>query len=424
MNLPIFFQSLTLIIAPLYILRAELKIPFLSSIVPTTLLEVILLASILLTATDFFKNRINIGVFKTSFDKFILLFLISIIISVIVSVDQKGGLGILKAYFVEPILFYYCLIYQSRKHGAGFIKNSLIISAVSLSALGLLQKVSGGFTLAPYELAQGRVTAVYNSANSLSLFLAPITFIVLANFFSAKNLYKKALFLATVSFLILVITWTKSRGGFISELLSLGVYLYVYLNLKITKLRKYWYVLPILLTIWFFSYLFYTFETKNFLPADYGRPYTDGDTLQIRYFIWAGTINLLKDHPVFGAGLNGFKTLYSNQYRLQQFQEQFQYPHNLLLTYWTETGLLGLTAFVILIVKVFSVVIRNMIKIMDSNSNSNFHLGLSFLAIFTYWLVHGFVDVPYFKNDLSLEFWTIVALVEIWRVNLKIKANN
>jgi hypothetical protein len=25
-------------------------------------------------------------------------------------------------------------------------------------------------------------------------------------------------------------------------------------------------------------------------------------------------------------------------------------------------------------------------------------------------VVHGLVDVPYFKNDLSLEFWTLVGL--------------
>jgi len=32
---------------------------------------------------------------------------------------------------------------------------------------------------------------------------------------------------------------------------------------------------------------------------------------------------------------------------------------------------------------------------------------LAMLAI----LVHGLVDVPYFKNDLSLEFWVLAGLV-------------
>jgi hypothetical protein len=30
--------------------------------------------------------------------------------------------------------------------------------------------------------------------------------------------------------------------------------------------------------------------------------------------------------------------------------------------------------------------------------------------------VLGLVDVPYFKNDLSLEFWVIAALIEQWRL--------
>ena len=37
-----------------------------------------------------------------------------------------------------------------------------------------------------------------------------------------------------------------------------------------------------------------------------------------------------------------------------------------------------------------------------------YHLGvlLALIAV----IVHGLVDVPYFKNDLSLEFWTLVAV--------------
>ena len=35
-------------------------------------------------------------------------------------------------------------------------------------------------------------------------------------------------------------------------------------------------------------------------------------------------------------------------------------------------------------------------------------------------IVHGLVDVPYFKNDLALEFWTFLGLA--WAVTRAAKA--
>ena len=31
------------------------------------------------------------------------------------------------------------------------------------------------------------------------------------------------------------------------------------------------------------------------------------------------------------------------------------------------------------------------------------------------WLAHGFVDSPYWKNDMSAEFWMLIALVTVAR---------
>ena len=116
---------------------------------------------------------------------------------------------------------------------------------------------------------------------------------------------------------------------------------------------------------------------------------------------------MLHDHPVFGAGLNGFKTLYADAYKPSQYKEAFQYPHNILLTFWAECGILGLIAFLLLISKLFILLIRNL-------SSRDILLGAGLLASFVYIMIHGAVDEPYFKNDLSFEFWVFVALIEIW----------
>jgi putative inorganic carbon (HCO3(-)) transporter len=133
-----------------------------------------------------------------------------------------------------------------------------------------------------------------------------------------------------------------------------------------------------------------------------------GDTLEIRYKLWKGTVGLLKEHPLFGAGLNGFKEVYGAEYRLSALQEEFQYPHNIILNFWSETGLLGLLTFIYLMFLIF----KNFLQTYLKSSQKIFGLGLC--AGFCYLIIHGLVDVPYFKNDLSLQFFGLLALFELW----------
>src|SRR5205807_1731247 len=68
-----------------------------------------------------------------------------------------------------------------------------------------------------------------------------------------------------------------------------------------------------------------------------------------RFQLWGVTMRMLAHHPIFGSGLSGFASAI-NPYR-NGYAELQIYPHNILLNFWTETGLLGLVAFGWLMVK-------------------------------------------------------------------------
>lgn len=403
-NLAVLLQSLVLILAPLYILRFKV-------LIPTTILEVLIILTIIVTSIEFFRDGKEFKKLKTRFDFAILLFLGTVTVSAFQGPNLASSLGILKAYFIEPVIFFYCLVYTARKYGYRYILNSLLISGFWLSILGIIQKITGNFSLAPYEIIQGRIPALYNSANSLALYLGPIIILSLGLFSTERPGTKKFLYFLLLLLFIVVMVWTRSRGGMVALLLGMIVFAYTLLAFRNTVLQKIWYVVPALTLILVATFFYLFYLNYNFLPVNDGRPYTQGDTLQIRFFIWVGTINMIRDHPIFGAGLDGFKELYSNQYRLPQFQEEFQYPHNLILTFWTETGIFGLFAFIYLLVGSLGVLIK---KIPKSKIPI---LGGALIAAITYWVLHGVVDVPYFKNDLSVEFWTILALVQLWQEN-------
>lgn len=403
-----YFLTFTIACSPLYIIRSFFVVPIINLYVPVTWLEILILVSVAITGVVFLLSKYSISAFKTRFDVFILLFFLSACLAVYTSFDFIGGLGILKAYFIEPILFFYCLVFVSRTQGIRFILFGLLGAGIWLIGLSLFQKFFGIFIFAPVEYQQDRITAVYNSANSLALFLSPLAILVFSGFFKKKMILKYSSLILFAIFL-LVIFYTRSRGGLFALTGAMSVFTYAVLTVKIKFLRRVWYVVPAVVLGGLILFFVVFYQNYNFFPIDYNKPYTQGDTLQIRYFIWAGTVNLLKDHFVSGAGLNGFKTLYSNQYRPIQYQEQFQYPHNILLTVWSELGIFGLFSFLLLVVTLYSVLIRQVTKSADPV------FGAALIAVLSYWMLHGMVDVPYFKNDLSLEFWVVVALIEGWR---------
>jgi O-antigen ligase len=88
------------------------------------------------------------------------------------------------------------------------------------------------------------------------------------------------------------------------------------------------------------------------------------------------------------------------------YQEDLIYPHNIVLNMWTETGFLGLAAFLWLLAQAFRVSWRGWTAGPVAWRGIQLGIVLAMLAI----VVHGLVDVPYFKNDLALEFWGFIGL--------------
>jgi O-antigen ligase len=109
---------------------------------------------------------------------------------------------------------------------------------------------------------------------------------------------------------------------------------------------------------------------------------------------------------VTGAGLAGFQTLVAPYITNIHSAAQFIDPHNILLNFWVETGVLG----VIAMAWIFFVGFRESWRGWRHGTPGWAPYHLAILLALVAIVVHGLVDVPYFKNDLSLEFWALVAI--------------
>jgi len=174
---------------------------------------------------------------------------------------------------------------------------------------------------------------------------------------------------------------------------------------------------------------------------------------EIRKQQWRETWEMLTASPAnfaLGAGLGGYQSavapfhqagiffnkdqdpdfrrkivIFDDRYKAEHWQpvEVYLYPHNIFLNFWTELGLAGLLLFIWIMVKSIKVLIADIrypmsdkistfkLQITNLASGQDKYLKLGLLGALVVIIVHGLVDVPYFKNDLSLLFWLIIFLI-------------
>ncbi len=71
-------------------------------------------------------------------------------------------------------------------------------------------------------------------------------------------------------------------------------------------------------------------------------------SLQFRLMYWTGAIEVLKEHPLAGAGPGNFRQLYL-QHKVDESSEEIRDPHNFVLDAWCSAGLVGFTGILLLI---------------------------------------------------------------------------
>jgi O-antigen ligase len=359
--------------------------------IPTTFLEIVFLGIFLgfIIKWIFYRFDLRTGGWSIVL---IFLFLISII-QIKIAPNSIAALGIWKAYFLEPIIFFIISLSTFKYKDFEKIINSLGITAFLISIYSIFQKITGiGISNidSSWVLSETRrVTSLFPYPNALALFLVPIS-ILFFGMFIKKIKEKKYLnsfiylFIFIISFLS--VFFAKSDAGIISIIISLLLFPVFYFKKGFNLLFLY---IPILTALFIIQS-----PIKNKINfKDYSG--------NIRLDIWEETQEMLDENFVFGSGINGYQEK-MEKYHKNNYFDIFLYPHNLFLNFWVEIGLFGLIIFIIIFFKFF----KNCFRYKENNIDYSILLIICFISI----IIHGLVDVPYFKNDLSMLFWIIIML--------------
>ncbi len=374
--------AVVLALLPTYVVRATLLG------IPMTLLEALILGVVVGTLLSSNGRAAMLSVLRQRWAWLLLgVYIVAGIFGVIVAPFVTPALGLFKAYIIEPVVFFVVVAGSVRRERDMVVLWwALGLSAVVVAGVALMQYATGWGIPDPWQaLPDRRATAWYGYPNAVGLYLAPILAVWIGQLIHRPMSAR----LRTLVALVCVVLFTallasRVDGAVIAVSAATLVLMFFH--------RWRWYAVATAV-VGLTGVLLYAPTRQILLFQD-----VSGD---VRRALWRGTWSLLQQQPIFGAGLGNFPFVY-DIYRLPSHVELLQYSHNIVLDFWTELGLLGLLWFVITVVVALRVVIQQ--------RTAAPHL-LPLLGGLTVVLVYGMVDVPIFKNDLVILFWTWLALI-------------
>jgi O-antigen ligase len=352
--------------------------------IPTTLLETLILITVALYVVARFREGRRRPV-ATAFDIPIVLLLVAGAISVVVAGDHRAALGLYRAYFLEPVAILYVAIdvLQDSDH----MVQAAVAFAVGSSSFAIVNLAVFARALLAHAVNVGSApNAFYGDANYVAMYLEPPV-AVAAGFL---------IFGSTARTKLLGGAWLAITGSALIVMFSKGSYVALLALVLVVLLTAPRWRLPIA------GALVVAAVVATRIPLLMARLSTIPPSLNGRQAIFGAALGMIRDHPLFGVGLGGFS------YQFRGSTPEI-YPHDIWLTFWVEIGLLGVIAFAVILFGLLWLGWRAWPRVRDFYRPALWGA----LASLVMWTVHGVVDSPYWKNDMSVEFWTLAALIII-----------
>lgn len=366
------------------------QVRFVVAGIPTTLLELGLSATALGAVVHLMRGRVlwqRIAEGWTALGSLrwpLVALLASGALATLTAIDHRAALGALKAWYVDAALFAF-LVALYRQEVFRPLVAGLAVGTSAISLGGLWE-----YLFRHAALEDGRLNSVFGTPNYHALLTVPV--MVLLAGVAVRHPRWRAWLLAALAVNLWALTLTFSYGGYLS--LAVG-----WLMIGVVsgpRVRRATVAIVLLAGLLFLA---------TQVSVDKFRRLNDLSTRSstaTRLQIWRASWLLIREHPLTGVGPNAFEPAYRQAIPRIVFpplEWLVALPHSFPLAVASQTGLVGVSAFVWLLVTFFR-----------AARQRHDWLGATLTAAMVASLVHGLVDTPFFKNDLAVLFLLFVSL--------------
>lgn len=358
---------------PLYQVRGEVLG------LPTTFLELTLAAVVL----GILVRRPREKPQRTPYDLWVALFVAGSLLAALVSPDPREGLGLWRAFILEPVIFFYAVrTVFARRDARPLLAGAM--AAIAVVAAWTFSLVADGRGIT-YDQ---RLLGPYQTANYFALLLVPL--ILMTVCWPRREWL--ALRLAAAGGGLLMLLLSNSRGGELA-LLAGALVTIPFLG------RRFRLILAAVLI-----------GSLAAAAAVFGPrliEHSEEQVVSARPVVWREAAGAIAARPLFPVGPGQFQRLFRERVAGNETERLYVAPqahnaHNFILVAWTEWGLLTVVALLGIVGTTILTIVRrrNYWMIVPS-------------AMLAAIIFHGLVDTSVFKNDLAILFWLTVALTVV-----------
>ena len=197
-------------------------------------------------------------------------------------------------------------------------------------------------------LSSSEPFATFSLANTLAGLLATGLVLLIGQASSTVRERRRASWRSTMLLVIQVclITYclilTKSRSAWLGTGVGLGILLLRRIRLSAVQNAFRWLVAGSLITAMAVGIVVAIGGLDKEVILESPR------SLQFRLLYWTGTLKMLRDQPLTGAGPGNFRQVYL-QHKADESSEEIRDPHNFVLDAWSSSGLIGLSGLLLVI---------------------------------------------------------------------------
>lgn len=308
----------------------------------------------------------------------------------------------LRMMIVEPVLFYLMLrsLPFSTQRTLRFV-DTLVIAGVVVCLVGLFQFARGEAIITAEDGAR-RLASVYGSPNNVGLLLDRCIPFVLAFTLLPLDKRRRLLSLAALGLMGITLFLTQSVGA-----IFLGVPAGIAAVLLLVYGRRAFYALVGLAAAGGTG-LFALAQVS----ARFSRVFDLSEgTSFFRLRLWQSTVQMLRDHPITGLGLDQFLYFYRGQYLMPDAWQEpnLSHPHNILLDWWVRLGIFGLLLLIALQAAFWATTLR-LYRALRHGDRYLLAVVIGLMGAMAGLIAHGLIDNSVFVQDLSLIFALMLGL--------------
>lgn len=309
----------------------------------------------------------------------------------------------LRVMILDPLAFYILLrVIRLKENDLSLLAEVLMLVGAIIALIGLYNYVTEEYVV--FSEGVKRLVGVYGSPNSVALQLGRCLPFAFAYLILPVGTWRRIfagtagaiMLIATIltqsvgaialglpaAFAVIILGWQGRRAWLpLGGLAAAGVILLVPLSRLIPRLRN------------IFDF--------------------DSSTTLFRVNLWRSTVELIKDYPLTGVGLDQFLYAYRGRYILSEAwaDPDLSHPHNVVLDYWVRLGIFGVLIGVWLQIAFWRTALGVYQKVRHSNPLL-LAIILGAMGSMADFLAHGMIDSAYFAINLSFIFMLLLAFVQ------------